>query len=84
VFTDKGSFEVFGDRVRWLFSRNGKILPSSWFSITQDISGLTLSGSGFGHGIGMCQMGARARAAEGQTFEEILKAYYTGVNIENY
>jgi peptidoglycan hydrolase-like amidase len=29
----------------------------------------------------MCQMGARARSAAGQNYKEILKAYYTGVEI---
>jgi stage II sporulation protein D len=84
IFTDKGSFEVFGDRTRWLFARDGKILPGSSFTISQNKNQFTLSGSGFGHGIGMCQMGTIARAKEGQTYEEILKAYYTGVSIEAY
>jgi len=84
VFTDKGSFEVFGDKVRWLFQREGKILPSALFSLAKNESGYTLSGSGYGHGIGMCQFGAIARARAGQKFDEILKAYYTGVSIESY
>ncbi|MDR0516695.1 MAG: SpoIID/LytB domain-containing protein [Fibromonadaceae bacterium] len=81
VFTDKGSFEAFGDRTRWLFQRNGKILPSALFSITRDKDNFLLTGSGFGHGIGMCQVGVIARAKRGQKFDEILKAYYTGVNV---
>jgi len=84
VFTNNGSFEVFGDKARWLFQREGKILPSALFSIVQNGSGYTLSGSGYGHGIGMCQFGAIARAKAGQKFDEILKAYYTGVSIESY
>jgi stage II sporulation protein D len=84
VFTDKGSFEVSGDRVRQLFARNGKSLPSSMFIVSQNKNYFTVNGSGFGHGIGMCQYGAMARAKAGQTFEEILKAYYTGVTIEPY
>jgi len=75
---------VFGDKVRWLFQRDGKILPSSLFSIAQNEGGYTISGSGYGHGIGMCQFGAIARAKAGQKFDEILKAYYTGVSIESY
>jgi stage II sporulation protein D len=84
VFTDKGSFEVFGDKTRWLFARDGKILPGSSFTISQSKNDFTITGSGFGHGIGMCQMGTIARAREGQTFDEILKAYYTDVSIEAY
>ena len=84
VLTDKGSFEVFGDKARWLFQKDGKILPSSQFSIAQNGNDYTISGSGFGHGIGMCQFGAIARAKAGQKFDEILKAYYTDANVERF
>ena len=84
VFTDNGSFEVFGDKARWLFQRDGKILPSALFSISQSGNDYIISGSGSGHGIGMCQFGAIARAKAGQKFDEILKAYYTGVSVESY
>ncbi len=84
VFTDKDSFEVFGDRIRRLFAREGKLLPSIPLGISQDKDIFVVTGSGYGHGIGMCQMGAIARAKEGQTFEDILKAYYTGISIEKY
>jgi len=84
VFTDKGSFEVYGDRTRWIFQREGKALPSALFSISRDKDNFTINGSGFGHGIGMCQVGVIARSKEGQKFEDILKAYYTDVSIEQY
>jgi stage II sporulation protein D len=35
-----------------------------------------IRGAGYGHGVGMCQVGAMARALEGQTYEEILAHYY--------
>ncbi len=38
-------------------------------------------GRGFGHGIGLSQYGAKAMADEGFNFEEILKYYYTGVEV---
>ena len=84
VFTDKGSFEVFGDRTRWLFQRNGKILPNALFSITRNKNDFILKGAGFGHGIGMCQVGAITRAKKGQKFDDILKAYYSSVSVEKY
>ncbi len=40
-----------------------------------------LSGRGFGHGIGMSQYGAEGMAREGKNFREIIKHYYTGVDI---
>lgn len=36
------------------------------------------TGAGFGHGVGMCQVGAIGRAQHGQDFETILKHYYPG------
>ena len=33
-------------------------------------------GHGWGHGVGLCQWGARGRAQAGQTYKDILKAYY--------
>lgn len=40
-----------------------------------------LRGAGYGHGVGMCQTGAMARAAAGQTFDAILTAYYPEVEV---
>ena len=42
----------------------------------------TFTGSGFGHGVGLSQIGAKAMAVAGQSAEDILKYYYTGVVIE--
>ncbi|HET8715878.1 MAG TPA: SpoIID/LytB domain-containing protein, partial [Holophagaceae bacterium] len=38
-------------------------------------------GRGWGHGIGMCQTGAYGMALEGATFDQILKHYYTGIDL---
>lgn len=39
---------------------------------------VTINGSGWGHGIGLSQYGAQARALQGQTRNEIIETYYTG------
>jgi stage II sporulation protein D len=81
AYTDKGNFTVSGDRTRWLFrdaSNSAKILPSAWFAVGRQKGHLHISGRGFGHGIGMCQMGARGRSRAGQSYLEILTAYYQG------
>lgn len=83
IYTNKGSFTVKGDRVRFLFDHSG-ILPSSNFTIKKQGSSWVLAGHGFGHGIGLCQMGARARAKAGQSYVEILKHYYKGISIERF
>ena len=40
-----------------------------------------ISGRGYGHGVGMSQWGANAMARRGHTYEEILKFYFTGVEV---
>jgi len=45
---------------------------------------LLLEGYGAGHGVGMSQWGARAMAERGASFRNILKHYYTGVQIKTY
>jgi stage II sporulation protein D len=39
-------------------------------------------GRGWGHGVGLCQVGAFRMAQKGATYEEILKKYYRGIKIE--
>lgn len=41
-------------------------------------------GSGYGHGIGMSQIGARAQALEGRTASQILRYYYSYVTVEPF
>ena len=47
-----------------------------------DLLGITFYGSGWGHGVGMCQVGAYGMAMDGAGYQDILKAYYTGIDLE--
>lgn len=51
-------------------------------SISLDGSGVSFTGRGFGHGVGMSQWGAYAMAERGEDAEEIIEYYYNGVEIE--
>ncbi len=59
-------------------------LFSSWFDVTFDEAASTflLKGKGWGHGVGLCQIGAAAMALHGFKAEEILAHYYPGALIE--
>ena len=46
------------------------------------VVGATFFGRGWGHGVGMCQVGAYGMALSGATYEEILKKYYTGIALQ--
>ncbi len=78
-------YAAIGDQVRFILrrSQNGNpILKSANFVITSNtVKEVKVSGVGYGHGVGMCQTGAIARAKAGQTFEQILRAYYRGIVI---
>jgi SpoIID/LytB domain protein len=47
-------------------------------------TGILAIGGGWGHNVGMSQFGAHGRGLAGQTFIQILKGYYTGVDIAAY
>ena len=84
IETNNGSFTAKADKIRWLFKRGGTILPSSFFRIHKNGNEWILKGKGFGHGVGLCQMGARARAQAGQSYIQILTHYYPGITLEKF
>lgn len=45
------------------------------------VTSFVFSGRGWGHGVGMCQVGAYGLAKQGWSYEQILKAYYTGIEL---
>jgi peptidoglycan hydrolase-like amidase len=46
------------------------------------VVGASFFGRGWGHGVGMCQVGAYGMALAGATYEDILKKYYTGIELQ--
>lgn len=62
------------------------MLPSAFIIIDhteneKTLESITITGGGYGHGVGMSQNGVKAMVEHGKTYEEILKHYYPGVNI---
>ncbi len=45
------------------------------------VESFTFRGRGWGHGVGMCQVGAYGLARAGLTYDKILKTYYTGISL---
>ena len=66
-----------GTEVRSLFG-----LRSTLFEVLIEKDSISFETQGYGHGIGMSQEGANNMASKGATFEDIIKHYYTGVEIE--
>lgn len=57
-------------------------LKSSAFEVTVDGDFFVLRGRGWGHGVGLCQIGAAVMASEGYDYRQILSHYYVGAEVE--
>ena len=57
-------------------------LRSTYFTIEKVNKNVKITTKGFGHGVGMSQYGAMAMANMGYKYDEILKHYYTNVEIK--
>jgi stage II sporulation protein D len=57
-------------------------LNSADFSIQFEGNNINIHTTGYGHGVGMSQMGANQMAQEGSSYSEILHHYYKGINVE--
>lgn len=56
-------------------------IRSTDFTLKVKEDSVYLAGSGGGHGVGMCQWGAKGMAEEGKSYKDILKWYYPGITI---
>jgi len=59
------------------------LLKSSRFKISRSGSNFVFRGSGFGHGLGLCQEGAHVMAARGASYRQILTKYFPSTRIAN-
>jgi stage II sporulation protein D len=91
VSTATGDYVIRGreiDMRRILVTPQGQPLNSTKFDVQMERgadgapSAVVLTGGGWGHGIGMCQVGAMGRAAAGQDYRTILQAYFPTTQIQ--
>lgn len=57
-------------------------LYSSAFTIKKDGDKFILTGAGWGHGVGLCQIGAAVMGEKGYSYDKILLHYYVGASLE--
>jgi stage II sporulation protein D len=82
VVGSEGHLDLKGLQVRW-----GLGLRENLFVIDREtgprgeVERFVITGKGWGHGVGLCQVGAFGMAQGGSTFEQILKYYYTGISL---
>ena len=72
-----GNTEIAGTKVRSMLN-----LKSTNFSIRIENDNIIFTVIGYGHGVGMSQTGADSMAKQGKNYEEILKHFYTGIEIK--
>ena len=57
-------------------------LYSSAFDVEKTATGFRLKGKGWGHGVGLCQIGAAVMGQQGYNYEQILLHYYQNAEIK--
>jgi stage II sporulation protein D len=86
IKTSEGEFLYGGDKLRFALRRNTAGFPILKSCLLTEASvregSVVIKGRGYGHGVGMCQTGALGRARSGKDYKEIIKAYYTGIEIK--
>lgn len=73
---------IAGDQFRGLLGAG--TLRSTAFEMEQRGSALHFTGRGYGHGVGLCVIGAGRRALRGESAEEILAAYFPGLTLTGF
>lgn len=68
---------------KFRMSVGSTVVKSTNFTLRLDDGVAYLNGTGYGHGVGLCQWGARQRALDGFTYSEILSYYYPGTEIRD-
>ena len=74
--------EIIGKELKIRLWLSKSCLYSSWFEVSHENGVWTLNGHGWGHGAGLCQIGAAVMASEGYKYEDILSYYYHNTQLK--
>jgi stage II sporulation protein D len=82
IYGDNGqTMDVEGLPVRWTLDVPDTLFTVKRLAPKNQEAGWLFTGRGFGHGVGMCQVGAYGMAQRGHDYKEILTHYYSGVEL---
>jgi len=81
VHGTRGSARLRGNDFRRMLGYD--TFKSTLFAVAVDGQAAHFSGRGYGHGVGMCQWGAKGMAEQGYTAKQILEFYYPGTVLSN-
>ena len=78
-----GNAVVHGFQIRAALGlRDTLFVPDRAYDEHGGVDEFTFSGRGWGHGVGLCQVGAYGMAVAGAKYQDILKKYYSGIKID--
>lgn len=66
---------LINEKVKKVYFKNPAVLPSTLFKIKENKDFVIFEGKGYGHGVGLCQWGARKMAEKGKNYKEILNFF---------
>lgn len=79
LVTSRGTVNMPATKFR--MSVGSTVVKSTNFTVQVENGTAFFKGAGYGHGVGLCQWGARQRALDGFTYTEILSYYYPGAKL---
>lgn len=80
LLASKGDVMITGEQFRKAIGYG--VIKSTRFTMKNSKNEISFSGSGNGHGVGLCQWGAKQRALDGFGYGEILSYYYPGTELK--
>lgn len=84
VVGTQGTAHIRGGRIRSALGLKEQLFViDRTYDENNRVASFTFTGRGWGHGVGMCQFGAYGLAKQGLNVEQILKTYYTGIELTN-
>jgi stage II sporulation protein D len=84
IVGSRNSGTLKGIRVRWALGLKDNLFTiDRTFDSNGRVKQFLFTGRGWGHGVGMCQIGAIGYARQGMDYQKILTHYYTGVQISS-
>ena len=82
VIGSRGQFFIRGFRIRTALGILENLFTvDRTFAPDGSVQSYIFTGKGWGHGLGLCQVGAYGMALRGKSYDEILRHYYTGVDL---
>ncbi len=82
IITTNGTQHLTGGKIRSALRLKEQLfVMNKRYGSDGRISSVSFTGRGWGHGVGMCQYGAYGLAKMGVKFDEIVRHYYTGIDL---